>query len=70
MRSCDSKPETTAHFLLHCQHRIIRRPKLLKSVYNLDQFLRNYDYDHLTHIFLYSSEKFKFNLKGIIKLTF
>ena len=70
MCSCGSEPEATAHFLLGCQNRIISRSKLLKSVYNLDQTLRNYDDDHLIHTLLYGSEKFNFILKGIIKLTF
>ena len=68
--SCGAEPETTAHFLLRCQNHVITRSKLLKNVYNPDQTLRNYDDDHLIHIFLYGSEKFNFNLnKAIIKLT-
>ena len=70
MCSCGSELETTAHFLLRCQNQVMNRSKLLKNVYSLDQILRNYDDDHLTHIVLYDSEKFKFNLnKDIIKLT-
>ena len=69
MCSCGSEPETTAHFLLHCQNHVISRSRLLKNVYNLDQTLQNYDDDHLIHILLYGSEKFNFNLhKEIIKL--
>ena len=70
MCSCDTEPETTAHFLLRCQNHVISIRKLLKNVYNLDQTLRNYDDDHLIQILLYDSEKFNFNLnKEIIKLT-
>ena len=70
MCSCDSEPETTAYFLLHCQKYVISRSKLLKNIYNLDQTLRNYDDDHLIHTLLYGSEKINFNLnKEIIKLT-
>ena len=69
MCSCASEPETTAHFLF-CQNHVIRRSKLLKNVYNLDQILPNYDGDHLIHTLLYGSEQFNFNLnKEIIELT-
>ena len=48
----------------------IRKSKLLKNVYNLDQTLENYDNNHLILIFLYGSEKFIFNLNNeIIKLN-
>ena len=70
MCSCGSESETTAHLLLRCQNHVMKRSKLLKNVYNLDQTLRNYGDDHLIHILLYGSEKFNFNLnKDIIKLT-
>ena len=62
MCSCGSVPETTVHFLLRCQNNVINRSKLRKNVYNLDQTLRNYDDDHLTHILPYGSEKFNFDL--------
>ena len=69
MCSCSSEPETTAHFLLCCENHVTKS-KLLRNVYNLEKTLRNYDDDHLIHIFLYDSEKFNFNLnKEIIKLT-
>ena len=69
MCSCSSEPETTAHFLLRCENHVTKS-KLLRNVYNLEQTLRNYDDDHLIHIFLYDSEKLNFNLnKEIIKLT-
>ena len=47
MCSYGSKPETTTHFLLHCQNHKLSRSKLIKNVYNLDQtiILRNYDDD-------------------------
>ena len=63
MCSCGSEPETTAHFLLRYQNDVMRRSKLLKNVYNLDQTLRNYDDDHLIHILLYGSKKLNFDLK-------
>ena len=70
MCSCDSEPETTAHFHLCCQNHVISRSQLVKNVYKLDQTLRNYDNDHLIHILLYGSEKFNFNLnKKMIKLN-
>ena len=31
MCSCGSEPETTAHFLLHCQNNLMNRSKLLKN---------------------------------------
>ena len=70
MCSCGSEPETTAHFLLHCQNHVMKRSKLLKNVYNLDQTLGNYDHDHLIHILFYGSEEINFKLnEEIIKLT-
>ena len=70
MCSCGSELETTAHFLLLYQNHVMNGSKFLKSVYNLDQALRNYDNDHLIHILLYGSEKFNFNFnKDRIKLT-
>ena len=70
MCSCNSEPETTAHFLLRCQNHIISISKLLKNVYNLDQNRRNYGDDQLIHTLFYGSEKFNFNLnKEIITLT-
>ena len=60
----------TIYFLLRCENHIISRSKLLKNIYNLDQTLRNYNDDHLTHTLLYGTEKFNVNLnKEIIKLT-
>ena len=53
----------------------MNRSKLLKNVDNVDQTLWNYDDDHLIHILLYGSKKFKFSSKkfnlnkDIIKLT-
>ena len=61
MCSCGSEPESTAHFLLHCQNHVMNRSKLLKNVYSLDQTLRNYDDDRLIHILLFGSEKVNFN---------
>ena len=67
MRSCDSEPKTTAHFLLRCQNHIINRSQLLKNVSNLNQILQNYDEDHTL---LYGWEKSNFNLnKKIIRLA-
>ena len=45
MCSCGPEPETTTHFLLHCQNHKLRRSKVMKNVYNLDQTitLQNYD---------------------------
>ena len=56
MCSCGSEPETTAHSLLRSQNDVMRRSKLLKNVYTLDQTLRNYDNDRLIYILLYGSK--------------
>ena len=70
MCSCGLEPETTLHYLLHCNLYSDLRTELLDDICALNPTLKNLSHEKLLNILPYRSENFSFNTnKKIIKST-
>ena len=61
MCSCGLEPETTLHYLLHCNLYSDVRTELLNDICFLNPTLKNLTHEKLLNILLYGSENFCFN---------
>ena len=70
MCSCGLEPETTLHYLLHCNLYSDLRTEVLNDVCALSPTLKNLSHEKHLNILLYRLEDFSFNTnKKIIKST-
>ena len=70
MCSCGLEPETTLHYLLHCNLYFDLRTELLNDGCVLNPTLKNLSHEKFLNILLYGSEDFCFNTNNkIIKST-
>ena len=68
--SCDREPETTLHYLLHCNLYSHLTTELLNDICALNPTLKKLSHEKLLNILLYGSEDFSFKTnKKIIKST-
>ena len=56
---CGSETETTDHFFLRCPFFAENRQKLLNRLFKLDVYLRNLNYEMLSDIIFFGSDKYK-----------
>ena len=70
MRLCDKEPETTLHYLLHCDFYSIYRLELLNDICALNHSLKNTSEENLLKLLLYGAEGFSFKINSeILKCT-
>ena len=58
MCSCGKAPETTLHYLLHCDFYSIYRLELLNDICALNYSLKNISKGNLLRVLLYVAEEF------------
>ena len=63
MCDCGSAAETILHFLLQCQQYQTIRLELLNSIYNLHPKIRKLSNDKLSHLLLYGSKLYSFEIQ-------
>ena len=70
MCSCGKEPETTLHYLLHCDFYSIYRLELLNDICALNDSLNNTSEENLLKVLLYGAEEFSFMIDSeILKCT-
>ena len=68
--SCDKKPETTLHYLLHCDFYSIYRLEFLNYICALNKSFKNFSEEHLLKVLLYGAEDFTSRMNSeILKYT-
>ena len=66
MCSCSKEPETTLHYLLHCNFYSIYRLELLIDISALNYSLKNIWEENLLKVLLYEVEEFSFKINSKI----
>ena len=66
MCSCSKEPETTLHYLLHCNFYSIYRLELLIDISALNYSLKNISEENLLKVLLYEAEEFSFKINSKI----
>ena len=70
MYLCHKEPETTFHYLLHCNFYSIYRLELLNDIYALNHSLNNILEENLLKVLLSGIEEFRFKINSdILKCT-